>query len=163
MGSWLLCAHGGDGACQIARGVFARTRGCNAHRWVREWGILVVMLTTAEALASVPEPEGVTLHRLPPLPEEPGELTVLVAGVSGSAGPEGRGEQGASLVPVGLDQAHDLSWQGPEAWIWPAAGGLAGVMRWEVVALGFIEEEAREAFRAVCDAIDGMEAQERSS
>jgi hypothetical protein len=113
------------------------------------------VLSLAEALAAIPEPPGVTLYRCPPGPEcRPGGLTVEVAGVAGTAGPEGRGEERAMPVPVGLDRAHDLSWRGPEVYVWPEAGGRLGVLRWTVIALGFIEQEARDAFEATCIAID---------
>ena len=110
-----------------------------------------------EALAAITEPEGVTLHRVPPvaLLSGPGGLTVEIAGVAGTAGPEGRGERNAVPVAVELDRAHDLSWRGPEVWVWPVAGGSRGVTEWEVTALGLIEQEARAAFRAVCAVIDG--------
>ena len=107
-----------------------------------------------EALAAIPEPWGVTLYRVPP-PWESGGLTVKVAYTTGTAGIYGRGERGSGLIPVALDHAHDLSWRGPEVYVWPESGGQFGVMRWSVSALGFIEQEAQEAFKAVCEAIDG--------
>jgi hypothetical protein len=112
--------------------------------------------STMEALAAIPEPPSVTLRRVPPWvdPGEPGALTVEVGQVYGTAGPAGRGEHAAAPLPVGLDQAHDLSWRGPEVYVWPETGGPYGVMRWTVYAVGFIEQEAREAFWAVCAAID---------
>ena len=115
------------------------------------------MRTTLEALAAIPEPPGVTLRRMPPRIErdDPGALTVEVGQVYGTAGPGGSGEKAAAPLPVGLDRAHDLSWQGPEVYVWPETGGRYGVTRWTVYALGFIEHEAREAFRAACAAIDG--------
>ena len=114
-------------------------------------------MSIAEALASIPEPEGVTLYRVPPLWESEG-LTVKVAYAFGTAGIEGRGEMGGGLIRVGLDHAHDLSWRGPEVYVWPESGGVRGVTSWRVSALGFIEQEAQEAFKAVCAAIDGAPA-----
>ena len=113
--------------------------------------------TTLEALMAVPEPDGVRLHRMPPWLEQddPGALTVEVGQVYGTAGPAGRGEHAAAPLPIGLDRAHDLSWRGPEVYVWPETGGQYGVTRWTVYALGFIEHEARTAFRAVCAVIDG--------
>lgn len=136
--------------------------GCGQGTLVPERGgedcaILRGMLSTAEALAAIPEPPGVTLWRCPPYWESKG-LAVEVWGVAGTAGPGGRGEEKSVPVAVELDRAHDLSWRGPEAWVWPESGGRYGVMRWTVVVLGFIEHEAREAFGAVCAAIDGREA-----
>jgi hypothetical protein len=105
---------------------------------------------------AIPEPPGVVLHRCPPMWEcDPAALALEVAGVVGTAGPDGRGEEHACSVAVNLDRAHDLSWRGPEVWVWPLSGGGAGVLQWTVVALGFVEEEARVAFEAVCAAIDG--------
>jgi hypothetical protein len=110
-------------------------------------------MSTIEALAAIPEPPGVTLWRAPPMWETEG-LTVQVGFVTGTAGPAGRGARDSGLHPVSLDAAHNLSWRGPEVWVWPESGGYQGVMTWTVIALGFIEQEAREAFRAVCAAID---------
>ena len=114
-------------------------------------------MSTMEALAAIPEPDGVTLWRVPPMDVcgEPGGLAVRVAYVSGTAGLEGRGERASGLIGVACDKAHDLSWRGPEVYVWPEAAGFRGVMRWSVIALGFIEQEAGDAFDAVCVAIDG--------
>jgi hypothetical protein len=112
------------------------------------------VMSTMEALAAIPEPLGVTLWRVPPYWKAEG-LTVEVGFVAGTAGPAGRGARRSGLHPVPLDAAHDLSWRGPEVWVWPESGGNMGVLTWTVIALGFIEQEAREAFRAVCAAIDG--------
>ena len=114
-------------------------------------------MSTMEALAAIPEPDGVTLWRVPPMDVcgEPGGLAVRVAYVSGTAGLEGRGERACGLIGVACDKAHDLSWRGPEVYVWPEAAGFRGVMRWSVIALGFIEQEAGDAFDAVCVAIDG--------
>jgi hypothetical protein len=119
-----------------------------------------------EALAAIPEPEGVTLYRLPPHlgQGDPDGLTVEVAGVAGSAGLGGRSEERALPVAVELDRAHDLSWRGPEVYVWPQeeawqrrkdAPPVLIRRTWTVIALGFIEQEARTAFDAVCNAIDG--------
>ena len=112
-------------------------------------------MSTMERLAAIPEPPGVTLWRCPPLWEAKG-LTVSVAAVIGTAGIEGRGETGHQFLPVSLDAAHDLSWRGAEVWVWPQSGGIRGVACWGVYALGFIEQEAREAFEAVCAAVNGI-------
>lgn len=86
----------------------------------------------------------------------PGVLAVAVAYVSGTAGLEGRGERASGLVNVACDKAHDLSWQGPDVYVWPETGGTRGVTSWTVTAVGFIEQEAREAFHAMCAAIDAV-------
>ena len=114
-------------------------------------------MSTMEALAAIPEPDGVTLWRVPPMDVcgEPGGLAVRVAYVSGTAGLEGRGERASGLIGVACDKAHDLSWRGPEVYVWPESCDNRGVMRWSVIALGFIEQEAGDAFDAVCVAIDG--------
>jgi hypothetical protein len=114
------------------------------------------MRSIMEALAAIPEPDGVTLWRVPPMDVcgEPGGLAVRVAYVSGTAGLEGRGERASGLIGVACDKAHDLSWRGPEVYVWPEAGGNLGVTRWSVIALGFIEQEAGDAFDAVCAAVD---------
>jgi hypothetical protein len=80
---------------------------------------------------------------------------VEIAHVTGTAGLEGGYEYQWGPLAVPLDLAHDLSWQGPRAYVWPEYGGNLGVTRWRVVALGFIEQEAQNAFYAVCVAIDG--------
>lgn len=110
-------------------------------------------MSVAERLAAIPEPDGVTLWRMPPFWDGSGP-TVRVGIVTGTAGPAGRGARHSGLQPVSLDAAHDLSWRGPEAWVWPESGDNEGVLTWTVIALGFIEQEASEAFRAVCAAID---------
>jgi len=109
-----------------------------------------------DALAAIPEPEGVTLYRVPPVAlwKEPGGLTVEVAFATGTAGREGSYECNWGPLQVPLDLAHDLSWQGPRAYLWPEAGDSRGVARWRIHALGFIDQEARDAFYAVCVAID---------
>ena len=108
-----------------------------------------------DALAAIPEPEGVTLYRVPPVAlwEEPGGLTVEVVTVTGTAGLEGSYECQWGPLQVPLDLAHDLSWQGPRAYVWPECSDNRGVTRWRISALGFIEQEAREAFDVVCAAI----------
>jgi hypothetical protein len=113
------------------------------------------MLSTAEALMAVPEPEGVTLWRMPVPFAEPGGLRVDVGFACGTAGPRGTGKGRCGLIAVPLDLAHDLSWRGPDVFVWPVSGSSRGVEYWEVTAFGFIEEEARGAFEAVCDAIGG--------
>ena len=120
-------------------------------------GIMGAVQTMTEALMAIPEPPGVTLYRMPPadICGEPGSLAVRVGYVSGTAGPEGRGAEGGSLFNMACDKAHDLSRHGPQVYVWPEAGGSLGVLRWTVCAIGFVEAEAREAFRAVCAAIDG--------
>ena len=85
-------------------------------------------MSTMEALAAIPEPEGVTLYRCPPwIRGDPAGLIVDIAGVAGTAGPEGRGEEKVLPVAVELDRAHDLSWRGPEVYVWPESGGRFGV------------------------------------
>ena len=114
-------------------------------------------MSTWDALAAIPEPEGVTLYRMPPVSlwEEPGGLTVGVVIATGTAGLEGGYECRWEPLQVPLDVAHDLSRQGPRAYLWPETGGLRGVTRWRIDVLGFIEQEAQDAFYAVCAAIDG--------
>jgi hypothetical protein len=112
------------------------------------------MLSVMDALAAIPEPEGMRLRRCWPEWKNEG-LTVGVAAVGGSAGIEGRGETWHHTdLQLSLDVAHDLSWRGPEVYVWPEAGDVRGVTRWLVYAIGFIEAEARKAFEAVCAAID---------
>jgi len=109
-----------------------------------------------DQLAAIPEPEGVTLYRVAvqAVWRKPEGLTVLVAHVGGSAGVEGRGVTYRALLPVALDDAHDLSWQGPKAFVWPDCGDRRGVIRWQVNVVGFVEPEAQAAFDAVCAAIE---------
>jgi hypothetical protein len=108
-----------------------------------------------DVLAAIPEPDGVTLYRVPPSPvsREAGELTVEVAYLTGTSGLDGTSWQNPVPVPVPLDLAHDLSWQGPRAYVWPEAGDIRGVTRWRIDVLGFIRQEAEDAFAAVTEAV----------
>ena len=127
------------------------------------------VLSTMERLQAIPEPEGVTLYRVPPH-WEAGGLTVDVGYCCGSEGIGARGERASGLAPVPLDKAHDLSWRGPEVYVWPQEeswqqrkDGPPVLIRrvWTVTALGFIEAEACEAYRAVRRAIDGKRLPQR--
>jgi len=81
-------------------------------------------------------------------------LTAEVACVSGTAGIAGRGIDFSGFPLVDLDTAHDLSWRGPCGYIYPEGGNNRdGVTLWRVSVVGFIEAEARAAFRSVCAAI----------
>jgi hypothetical protein len=97
----------------------------------------------------LPEVEGVTIHRVPlgVLWQEPEGLTIRVTCLSGTA-ETGTGYNFTPL-PVALDTAHDLSWRGPDAYVYPEAGDYRGVTHWRVEVLGFIEAEALDALDAV--------------
>lgn len=89
------------------------------------------------------------MHRVPlaAVWRGPEGLTVRVACLSGTA------EIGVGYnftpLPVALDTAHDLSWRGPDAYVYPEAGDRRGVTHWRVEVLGFTEAEALDALDAV--------------
>ena len=109
------------------------------------------IMSVAEALAAIPEPEGVTLYRYTPFWET--GLAVAVACVSGTAGicdaPDWRRDE----LRVPLDLAHDLSRQGPQVYIALDHVDWRGSIRWRITALGITEQEAEKAFHAVCAAV----------
>lgn len=84
-----------------------------------------------------------------------GEPALRIAYAAGTAGVHGRGLESIAFYAVPLDDAHDLSRQGPAAFV-SAWAGVApfGVTVWRVVVLAFTEYEATDAFVAVRAAID---------
>ena len=112
-------------------------------------------MSVAEALAAIPEPGSVALYRYTPFWERgPG---VAAGCVSGTAGPGDAPARHRDQLQVQLDVAHDLSWQGPRAYITLDRAYITldgrGAIRWRISALGFIEQDAEQAFHAVCAAV----------
>jgi hypothetical protein len=100
--------------------------------------------------------EGVTLRFAPMILVPSGDpLTVEISCLTGTADLERqRREWRTEPLAVGLDLAHDLSWQGPHAYLLPDRGDWSGVLCWRITVLGFVEQEAVDAFGTVCDAIE---------
>ena len=117
-------------------------------------------MSIIDGIRSLPEVTGVRLYRMPPHApwQETGGLTVRIVWLHGTGGPASRHEgYTVTLMPAPLDAAHDLSWQGPEAYVWPAAwvdGG--GVTLWSIDVAGFTEAEALDAYYAVRAAIGSV-------
>lgn len=111
-------------------------------------------MSVADMLAAIPEPEGVTLYRYMPFLES--GLMVEAACVQGTAGLHDEPAWCPGTVQVPLDLAHDLSWQGPRAYVSLDRVCFAGdrnAVRWRISALGFTGQEAEQAFHAVAAAV----------
>jgi hypothetical protein len=107
-------------------------------------------MSVADMLAAIPEPEGITLYRYVPFLES--GLTTEVACVSGTAGLYDEPEWRPGVLQVPLDLAHDLSWQGPRAYVSLDRACFAdgrNAVRWRISALSLTEQEAEQAFHAV--------------
>lgn len=113
-------------------------------------------MTDGSLSYDLPDIEGVTMHlaRLSAIWRKPEGSAILVPFLSGTAEIGGyRDSYQGGLVAVTLDTAHDLSWQGPSAYVYP--DGVDWQCRWRgrIEVLGFTETEALDAFDAVRAAI----------